>query len=135
MIKEWMIANPKLSIVLISVIVTLAITLVTKKFTDQERMKELKKTQKKCSQKLKENREDKDAIQQNLECSLEMMKHSFRPMLITIIPLLILFWFLRDVYNQTALAEVSFIFPIWLWWYIGAGIISSLVLRKLLKVA
>ena len=49
MIKEWMITNPKLSIIIISFLVTLVMTLITKKFTDQNRMKELKKIQKACT--------------------------------------------------------------------------------------
>ena len=46
MIKEWMIANPKVSIAVFSVIVTLISTLVQKYFTDQEHLRALKKRQK-----------------------------------------------------------------------------------------
>ncbi len=58
-LKELIIANPKISVVLISFLVTLAMTLVTKNFTDQVRMRELKAIQKQYQKTLKENRDDK----------------------------------------------------------------------------
>ena len=130
-IKEWMIANPKLSIILVSLSVTLVMTLITKYFTNQSRMKELKEIQKACQIKLKDAKGDmKKAGEINAEmmkCSMEMMKHSFKPMFITLIPLLFLFWWIRDIYTT--------ILPGWIWWYILSSVISSIILRKLLKVA
>lgn len=71
-------------------------TLVTKKFTNQNRMKELKGIQKACQIKLKEVKGNADEMtkinKQMMECSMELMKHSFRPMLITFIPILLIFW-------------------------------------------
>ncbi len=129
-LKEWMIINPKLSVVVISFTVTLVMTLVTKKFTNQGRMKELKEIQKACQIKLKDtkgNPEEMSKIQkQMMECSLELMKHSFKPMLYTFLPLILLFWWIRGIYSE--------IFSSWIWWYIIAGIASSLILRKVLKV-
>lgn len=122
--------NPKESIVILSVLVTLFMTLVTKYFTNQNRMKELKGIQKSCQIKMKDANgkpEEMAKIQKEvMDCSMELMKHSFRPMLITLVPLLFLFWWLRGVYTE-ALAG-------WIWWYIIASITSSIILRKLLKV-
>ena len=132
MIKELMIANPKLSLIILALLVTLVMTLVTKKFTDQDRMKELKKIQKACQIKLKDakgNLEEQQKIQKEMmNCSMELMKHSFKPLLITFIPLLIFFWWIRGIYTGTDLASS------WLWYYIGASIISSIVFRKILNV-
>jgi uncharacterized membrane protein (DUF106 family) len=58
---------------------------------------------------------------------MELMKHSFKPLLISFIPLIIFFWWIRGIYSA--------VLPGWLWWYIPAGIISSIILRKALKVA
>lgn len=131
MIKEIMIQNPKVSIVLVSVLVTFFMTLVTKFFTDQKRMKELKEIQKQCQIKIKDAKGDlktQTQIQSEMmSCSLEMMKYSMKPMLITFIPLLILIGFLRGVYSG--------VFSSWIWWYIISGMVSSIVLRKILKVA
>ena len=129
-IKELMIANPKLSIVVLSFLVTLAMTLVTKKFTDQNRMKELKEIQKACQIKLKDNKGNPTKIQEiqkeMMTCSMELMKHSFRPMLITFIPILLIFWWVRTAYTGVLAS--------WILWYLGSAIISSIILRKVFDV-
>ncbi len=129
-LKELMIANPKASIIALSFLVTLAMTLVTKKFTDQNRMKELKKVQKACQIKLKDAKGDSkkqaEIQKEMMSCSMELMKHSFKPMLFTLLPLIILFWWIRGIYTD--------ILSGWLWWYIGVSIVSSIILRKVLKV-
>ena len=56
------------------------------------------------------------------------MRHSFKPLLITMIPLLILLWWVRTLFAETAIATS------WIWWYILAGIISSIIIRKALDV-
>jgi uncharacterized membrane protein (DUF106 family) len=101
--------------------------LITKYFTNQTRMKELKEIQKACRIKLKDNRYDEKAQKQMMECSMELMKHSFKPLLISFIPLIIFFWWIRGIYTV--------VLPGWLWWYIPSGIISSIVLRRALKIA
>jgi uncharacterized membrane protein (DUF106 family) len=130
-IENWMIANPRMSVILISVAVTFVMTLITKYFTDQKRMKELKELQKSCQIKLKDNKGDlkkQSEIQQEMmKCSMEMMKFSFKPMLITFIPILIFFGWFRGVYSSI---EFS-----WFWWYLGTGIVSSIALRKIMNVA
>jgi len=129
-IKELIISNPKAGIIVISFLVTLAMTLITKKFTNQNRMKELKEIQKACQIKIKNNKNNlkkQGEIQKEMMlCSIELMKHSFKPMLFTLLPLLVLFWWIRGIYTE--------LLPSWLWWYIGTSIISSMVLRKILKV-
>ena len=132
-IKEWMIANPKLSVIILSFVVTFVMTLVTKYFTNQNRMKELKALQKACQIKLKDNKGDPEKMaeiqKEMMACSMELMKHSFKPMLITFIPIVIFFWWVRKIYALTSLGGS------WIWYYLVAGIISSIILRKVLKVA
>ncbi len=127
-----MISSPKLSVILISFLVTLAMTLVTKKYTDQNRMKELKKIQKACQINLKDAHGDIEKQQkiqkEMMDCSMELMKHSFKPLLITFIPLIIFFWWIRGIYTGTELASS------WLWYYIGASLVSSIALRKVLDI-
>jgi len=132
MIKELMIANPKAGVVLVSAFVTLAMTLVTKYFTNQDRMRELKNLQKACQIKLKDNKGKPDEtakIQKEMfECSMEMTKHSMKPLLFTFIPLILLVGWLKGVYAETTISSS------WLWWYIGSGIASSIVFRRIFKV-
>lgn len=129
-IIEWITANPKLGVLGISFCVTLVMTLVTKYFTDQNRMKELKEIQKACNIKLKGNKDNPEVMaeiqKEMMECSLELMKHSFKPMFITFLPLILFFWWVRGFFSE--------ILSGWILWYIGASIVSSMVLRKLLKV-
>ncbi|MBU3907403.1 MAG: DUF106 domain-containing protein [Nanoarchaeota archaeon] len=131
-IKEFIVSNPKASIIGISFLVTLVMTLVTKYFTNQNRMKELKDMQKACQIKLKDHKGNPEKMseinKEMMECSMEMMKHSFKPMFITFLPLILMFWWLRGAMTATVLAGN------WIWYYIIAGILSSIILRKVLKV-
>jgi uncharacterized membrane protein (DUF106 family) len=129
-IEDILILNPTVSIIVIAFLITLIMTLITKKFTNQDRMKELKKIQKSCQIKLKDakgNMQEMEKINKEMmECSMELMKHSFKPMLFTFIPLILFFWWIRGIYDP--------ILSGWLWWYIGAGVVSSIILRRVLKV-
>ena len=132
MISELMISYPKESVVLVSVLITLVMTLVAKYLTNQDRMRELKNVQKTCQIKLKENKDNVKKMaeiqKQMLECNMEMMKHSMKPLLFAFIPLILLIGWLKGVYSTTEIASS------WLWWYIGSGILSSLIFRRLLNV-
>ena len=127
---EIITANPKTSLIVISVFLTLVMTIVTKYVTNQNRMKELKDIQKACNIRLKENRNDPKVIsevnKQLMECSLELMKHSFKPMFYTFIPIIIIFWWIKNIFTP--------ILEHWIWWYLGSAIIASIIFRKVFKV-
>tara|TARA_Y100000310_G_scaffold345598_1_gene467053 strand:- start:2810 stop:3247 length:438 start_codon:yes stop_codon:yes gene_type:complete len=127
--------SPGWTVVLISFIFTLLITLAYKYFTDQEIMKSLKGEMKELRKEMKEFKDDPEkmmAIQKkSFEKSMQQMKMQFKPMLITLIPLLVLFSWLRGVY--TDMGDVLFGLS-WLWIYIISSIIFSIFLRKALKV-
>lgn len=126
-----MVANPKVSIAVFSVIVTLVSTLVQKKFTDQEHLKSLKKRQKEIQAEIKKTKEP--SVMQELNAEMlkltgVMFKSSMKPMFVTIIPFLILFSWLRSIY-------VPILGNGWIWYYLGYSVLASIVLRKVLKVA
>lgn len=129
MIAEFIQNNPKTSIVMISFLVTLVITVVSYYFTDREKMKEIKERQKSLRKEMKQHKDNPEKMmeinQKMLEDIPEQMKQSFKPMLITIIPLIIFFGWLRSTFAATDIAST------WLWWYIGASIIFSLIIRKM----
>ena len=131
-LSAWMIANPKLSIILVSLVVAVFISIINYFFMPRERIKELKEIQKACQIKLKDAKGDvkkmNEINKQMLECSGEMMKHSFKPMLVTFIPIIIVFTFIRGVYVQTDIGST------WIWWYIVSSIIFSMILRKIFKL-
>lgn len=127
-ITSWIIANPKVSIICISFLVTVFITVVRYYMTDKEKMKAIRDKQKRLRAEMKEHRSDPDKMmqinQQMLEDMPEQMKMSFKPMLVTMIPILIVFAWMRSTYALTALSGS------WLWWYIGSSIVFSIILSK-----
>lgn len=131
-LSSWMIASPKISIVLVSLVVAIFISIVNYFIMDKVRMKELKEIQKACQIKLKNAKGDVNKMgeinKEMMACSTEMMKHSFKPMLVTFIPIIIVFTFIRGVYAQTSMASS------WIWWYIISSIIFSMILRKVFKL-
>jgi len=134
-ITELVQNNPRVAIVVLSFIVTLFITIVTYFMTDRVRMKEIRDKQKHLKKEIKKYKHDPAKMmelnKQMMEDLPEQLKHSMKPAIITIIPLFILFGWLRSVYAGTVLANKAFLFPSWVWWYIGASILFSTILRKM----
>lgn len=129
-------AYPIPGIIIFGVLVSLAITIVNKLVVNQERLKELKVKQKAIQEEMKKH---KDNPQKMMEMQKEMMGHmgesmksSMFPMLITFVPLILLFGWLRGIFTPTG---VDPILPHWIWYYIGASLVSSLLFRKIFKMA
>jgi uncharacterized membrane protein (DUF106 family) len=129
MITEFIQANAwnaRISILVLSFLVTLFITVITYYMTDRVRMKEIRDKQKALRAEIKNY---KDNPQKMMELNKKMMedmpeqlKHSFKPMLITMIPIIIVFAWLRSTFAT--------VLPSWFWWYIGSSIVFSIGLRK-----
>jgi len=128
----WIQANPKLSIILISLVVTIFITIVRYYMTDRERMREIKEKQKELRKEMKTHKGNPQKMmeiqQKMLEDMPEQMKQSFKPMLITLVPILLIFGWVRSTYAGTAIASS------WIWWYIGSSICFSIILSKVFKL-
>jgi len=130
-ITEMMIASPKLSIGVFSVLVTLASTLVQKWLTNQEHLKSLKKRQKEIQAELKKTKEP--TVMQELNSEMMqltglMFKSSMKPLFVTFIPFALLFVWLRGIY-------VPLLGTGWIWYYLGYSIVASMILRKVFDVA
>lgn len=132
MVFQIILDYPKLSIIAFSLVISLIITIVNYFVIDQNKMRALKEKQKSQQEEMKKH---KDNPQKMMELQKEMMagvsenfKHSLKPMLITFIPLILLFGWLRSTFALTTIAKT------WIWWYIGTSIISSLIFRKLFKM-
>lgn len=124
-------ANPRVSILVVSVIVTFVATLAHKWLTNQEHMKSLKARQKEIQKELKGCKDVclmKELNAEMMKLTGVMMKSSFKPMFVTIIPFLILFAWLRSVFTPVMGST-------WIWYYLGFSIVCSIVIRKVLKVA
>lgn len=132
LIHEFMQVHPKISVILAALLISFFISLVNYFVLDKEKMRDIKGKQKALQAEMKNH---KDNPQKLMELQKEMfshmgetMKHSMKPMLITFIPLIILFPILRNMLLETSIAST------WFWWYLAASIASSLIFRKLFKL-
>ena len=87
------------AILLVSLLVSVIITYVYKWMTDQNLMKELKTKQKEFQKKIKGHKSNpKEAMKlqkKAMEVNMQYMKHSFKPTLITFLPIIIIFAWLN----------------------------------------
>jgi len=127
-ITDFINSNPKTSIIFISLLATIFITVVRYYMTDRDKMKEIRARQKELKKEMKQFRDNPEKMMEinkkMLEDMPEQMKQSFKPMIITLIPLLILFKWLYGIFSATSLGGS------WIWWYIGSSIIFSIILSK-----
>jgi uncharacterized membrane protein (DUF106 family) len=123
---------PLPSIILAAILISFFISLVNYFVLDKEKMHALKAKQKALQEEMKLHKDNPtklmDLQKEMFSHMGENFKHSLKPMLITFIPLMLLFPFLRKALMETALAGT------WFWWYIGVSLASSLVFRKWFKL-
>ena len=128
--------SPIFGLIFISFILTLLITLVYKYLTDQELMKTLKDDVKFLQKKMKEFKDNPKKVmeiqKEAMEKNTKYMMQSLKPTLITLIPLIFIFGWLRNRYTGIDL-NLLFIHN-WIWGYIIFSVIFSIILRKILKV-
>jgi len=131
-IQPFMQSNPRTSVIIASLLISFFISLVNYFVLNKEKMHEIKGKQKALQEEMKKHKDNPEKL---MELQKEMfshmgetMKHSMKPMLITFIPLIILFPILRGMLLTTEIAGT------WFWWYLGSSIIGSMVFRKLLKL-
>lgn len=129
-------------IALISIGVAITSSLVRMATLDMKKMREMKEQMKEHQKTLKEATKSSDtknakrAQEELMKLTMENMKHSFRPMLITFIPFILIFYWLRGQYGSVGVvADISGFGLDWFGWYIVCSIISSMLLNKLLKLS
>ncbi|MFA6461592.1 MAG: EMC3/TMCO1 family protein [Candidatus Woesearchaeota archaeon] len=87
--------SPFWGLVVLALVISILVTLVYKYFTDQGEMKKLKEQQKEFQQRMKELRSNPEEMmkvqKEAMKANMGYMKHSFKPMLITMIPVLLIF--------------------------------------------
>ncbi len=128
--------GPLYGIIIVSFVITLITTVVYKYATDQEALKKLKDENKELQAKMKEHKENPAKIKEiNSELakkSMESLKHQIKPMIITFLPLFLIFGWLRKSYAGST--ENIFLIFGWFGTYFVFSFIFSIVLRKVLKV-
>ena len=125
-------SNPKVAIVILSLLVTLVLTVVNYFVTDKELMKNIKAKQKTIREEMKQYKHDAQKMMELNKKMMEdfpaQMKQSFKMMIITFIPIVIFYSWIRSVFATTTLASG------WIWWYIISSIVFSIILRKAFKL-
>jgi uncharacterized membrane protein (DUF106 family) len=90
---------PVLAILIISMVISLVITIVYKYMTDQAMMKDLKQRQKDFQKKMKSLRSEPEKLmkvqKEAMSVNMQYMKQSFKPTLITFLPIIIIFGWLN----------------------------------------
>ena len=131
-ITELMTAYPRASIIVLGAVVTFISTLVTKWLTNQEHLKELKARQKELQKEMKEHKGDPKLLEEMqmeiLQITGKMMKSQFKPLIVTFVPFILLFMWVRGIFTEILGGW-------WIAWYIGASLVFSMIFRKLLKMA
>ncbi|MBT3691517.1 DUF106 domain-containing protein [Candidatus Woesearchaeota archaeon] len=128
--------SPRTGIIVVSFVMTLVATLIHKFMTDQTLLKNIKEEMKQIRKEIKEAAQDPAKMaelnKKSMEKSMTQMKHTLKPIIITMVVFFILFSWLRDKFDPL---QVDFLFiHSWFWVYFVFAILFSLILRKILKV-
>jgi uncharacterized membrane protein (DUF106 family) len=97
----WMLKIPPiLAIIILALLLGLISTLLQKYLTDQARMKRLRDDTKKYQEQMKKVRDKPEQMmkiqQKILPIQMELMKESFKPLLVSLIPFLLIFFWLSN---------------------------------------
>lgn len=100
--------NPLLTIFLIATIIAFVTTLANKLLVDQDAMEDSREEMKQFQEKMKEAQMSGDAkelakaqaMQQDVMAKQsDMMKNSFKPLIVTLIPIMLMFWWMAQPGN------------------------------------
>ena len=133
------------NIIVISFILTLIVDLSMKFLSNQKAMKFLKEEAESIRKEITKFKHDPQKMMElqkkQVESSMKYMKHSLTPTAFTLLPLLVIFNWLRNTFPPgETLINLPFTIPLigsslgWLGTYIISSIIFNLILRKLLKL-
>jgi uncharacterized membrane protein (DUF106 family) len=146
-------ANVLFGIFLVSAFVSGIIVLISARVVDQKEMKALKTRMSKIQERLREAQKAGDQkkiskIQKEMmQNSSELWQKSMKPMFYTMIPIILIFTWLRNyevlvtfIAQRGYAVLLPFVMPFfgdrlgWLGWYILSSLATSPLIRKLLKV-
>ena len=131
-IESFIISNPKIGVIAIAVFISLIVTVANYFLMDKKRMREIKERQKVLQAELKKHKgnvdKEKEIGQELMSHAAETLRHSFKPMLITLIPIIFIFGWMRKLLVDTSIAGT------WFWWYLIGAIVAGMVFRKVFKL-
>ncbi len=139
--------NYVLGIFIIAFLVSILINIITAYTMDLKKMRSMKEKLKKLQEQMKEAHKSKNTKKlQKLQMEMlsiqrEMFKQSFKPMLISFLPIIaILSWLSWKIPKNISIVELPFNLPIfgnnlgWFGWYIFVSIAVSPIIKKIMKL-
>jgi len=138
--------DPVLEIALIAGAIVLFTFIVRKIMTDQSKQDKMKLKQKTINKEYQEAMKSGDEkrikaaeaqYKELMGLIKDNLKDNFKPLYVTMIPVLIIFWVLKDAYDGTG---VIMTLPLvgwelsWFWWYLIVAIVCSLIFEKIYDV-
>lgn len=117
---------------------TFLIVIIYKYTSNQEALRMLREDSKRLSEEMKQHKDDPKKMmelqkEQFRKAFFEQFKHTMVPMVITLIPMAIVFFYLKGYYAKIQNPALLFGFG-WIFVYILFSILFNMILRKLLKV-
>ncbi len=129
--------NLNIGMTIIVLLITIIMTLFQKYATDQKTLKELKDEQKILQEEMKKYKDHPEKLMELQKKQLEFipktMQLTMRPIIYTGIPIVLFFRWFSDYFTELGNPKI-FVYFSWLWFYLLASIIFSIVLRKVFKV-
>ncbi|MEX0921040.1 MAG: EMC3/TMCO1 family protein [Candidatus Pacearchaeota archaeon] len=118
-------------------VIASVMTLIQKYGTDQEELRRMKKEQKEVQKEMKALRDNPEKLMEMQkkhfsEFMPKMMKLSMKPIVYTMIPLILFFRWFADFF--AAAGDPKILGLTWLWFYIIGSVIFSIILKKIFKV-
>ena len=141
---QW---SPLWSIIIFSAIISAALGFLYKKMINQKEFERLKNQQKELSKKANEHKNDAKKLaeiqKEMMDASVASMKLTFKPMIVTLIPVWFIFYGLQKLYTNMASIGNIISWPWnlpmigtgagWLLCYIIFSLIFGFILRKAFK--
>lgn len=129
--------NVNWGMVIIAGVITIITTLIQKYTTDQTEIKRLKKEQKDLQEEIKKLGHDPEAAMKKqgemLKMTTEMMDITMRPLMFTVIPIILFFRWFNDYFITNNVKVFGFLG--WIWAYLIFSIVFSIIFRKVFDVA
>lgn len=124
-------------LLIIAFVLTFIITIFYKYLTDQDLMKNMKLDLKKIQNETKELKDYPQKLmakqKEAMELNLKFMLQSLKPTLFTLLPILLVFNWLRGYYTNLGNPDILFGLG-WFGTYVIFSIVLSIGLRKIMKV-
>lgn len=131
--------NPLLSVIIFSFIIAFFITLLYKKLTDQKKLQQIEKKQKELRDSLKKETDQKKIMEiqkEMIHYSMESLKLSLKPLLISFVPIVIVIGLLDKMYKGLGIEKIFCLGKLclnWFWTYALFSFIFGLILQKIMK--